>query len=130
MIVTHSERILRRLPFNKLIVCHKEKQELFPDGYDEFLEKVGWQEEGKKAPEKAKPAAPSAPKKTNKWAVKSCEDKIVVLEESLKKNNEKLAAIAHKGEGGEIKKLIALIEEEQKQIDELFRKLEELTKDS
>lgn len=130
VIVTHSERILRRLPFNKLIVCHKEKQELFPDGYDEFLEKVGWQEEGKKVPEKAKPAAPTAPKKTNKWAVKSCEDKIVVLEESLKKNNEKLAAIAHKGEGGEIKKLIALIEEEQKQIDELFRKLEELTKDS
>ncbi|MBX7065799.1 MAG: ATP-binding cassette domain-containing protein [Parachlamydiales bacterium] len=127
VIVTHSERILRRLPFNKLIVCHKEKQELFPDSYDEFLAKVGWQEEGKKAPDKAKPASPPPKKSSNKWAVKNCEDQIMQLEESILKNNQKLEEASQKGDGPEIKKLLSLIEQEQKQIDALFKKLEELS---
>lgn len=126
VIVTHSERILRRLPFNKLIICHKEKQELFPDTYDEFLAKVGWQEEGKKAPEKTKPTPQPAPKKSNKGAVKKCEDQIEQLEKNLLKNQEQLAAIAHTSNAGEIKKLIALIEEDQKQINGLYERLEAL----
>lgn len=126
VIVTHSERILRRLPFNKLIICHKEKQELFSDTYDEFLAKVGWQEEEKKVPEKVK-LSPPAPKKSNKGAIKKCEDQIIQLEESLLKNHQKLAAMAQEGESGEIKKLMDLIEQEEQQIDELFKLLEQLS---
>ncbi|MGB7978958.1 MAG: ABC-F family ATP-binding cassette domain-containing protein [Chlamydiales bacterium] len=125
VIVTHSERILRRLPFNKLVVCHKQKQEVFFDTYDEFLEKIGWQEEGKKRVEKTKPQLP-AQKKTHKGAIQKCEDQIVALEESLKKNNEQLAQIAHKGNSPEIKKMLDLIEQDEKQIKELFQRLEEL----
>lgn len=126
VIVTHSERILRRLPFNKLLICHKAKQELFLDSYDEFLAKVGWQEEGKKEAPKAKPAPPPE-KKSNKSAVKKCEEKIIALEESLKKNQQKLASIAHTGNGPEIKKLIQLIEQQEKEIEELFKLLETLS---
>jgi ATP-binding cassette subfamily F protein 3 len=125
VIVTHSERILRRLPFNKLIVCHKEKQEVFPDTYDEFLAKVGWQEEGKKAVEKVK-VAPPAPKKTNKGAIKKCEDEIERLEASVQKNQERLATIAHTGKGNEIKDLVTLIEQEQREIEALYLQLEKL----
>ncbi len=128
VIVTHSERILRRLPFNKLIICHKEKQELFLDTYDEFLAKVGWQEEGKKTPEKPKPIAPPPPvKKTNKGAIKKCEEEIVALEKSLKENNEKLASIASTAKGEEVKKLVSLIQEQEKKIEQLFKLLEELS---
>jgi len=47
VIVTHSELILRRLDLDKIIVCEKGKQTLFYGNYDEFLEKLGWEEEKK-----------------------------------------------------------------------------------
>lgn len=49
IIVTHSELILNRLHFDKLIICHSNgKQEMFLGDYSVFLETVGWEEEGKK----------------------------------------------------------------------------------
>jgi ATP-binding cassette subfamily F protein 3 len=45
VIVTHSELILKRLSLHKLIVCHQGKQDLFLGHYEDFLEKVGWEEE-------------------------------------------------------------------------------------
>jgi ATP-binding cassette subfamily F protein 3 len=49
LFVTHDEQMLRRLA-TRLIIFHEGKAELFNGGYDEFLEKIGWQEEssGKK----------------------------------------------------------------------------------
>ncbi len=49
VIVTHSELILKTLAQN-LIIFHKGRAEYFHGGYDEFLEKVGW--EGEPVPEK------------------------------------------------------------------------------
>ncbi len=43
VIVTHSEAILRRVA-TKLIVFHHGGVEWFPGSYDEFLEKIGWEE--------------------------------------------------------------------------------------
>lgn len=45
VIVTHSELILKRLKLRKLIICHAGSQEFFLGGYEEFLEKKGWEEE-------------------------------------------------------------------------------------
>jgi ATP-binding cassette subfamily F protein 3 len=45
IIVTHSELILKRLELNRLIVCNERAQMVYEGGYDEFLEKVGWQDE-------------------------------------------------------------------------------------
>ena len=45
VIVTHSELILKRLALNKIVVCHKGKQDLFLGTYEEFLDEVGWEEE-------------------------------------------------------------------------------------
>jgi ATP-binding cassette subfamily F protein 3 len=129
VIVTHSEWILRRLALNKLVICHKQKQQLFEGNYEEFLEKVGWEEEGEKEPPpKPKVQPVPSPKKSNKGEIKKCEDQIELLEASVQKNQEQLAMISHSGKGDEIKRLVAAIELEQKQIEALYKRLEDLYK--
>ena len=44
LIVTHNEGILRALA-TKLIVFHRGKADVFDTTYDEFLEKIGWEDE-------------------------------------------------------------------------------------
>ena len=44
LIVTHNEGILRALA-TKLMVFHRGKVDVFNTGYDEFLEKIGWEDE-------------------------------------------------------------------------------------
>jgi ATP-binding cassette subfamily F protein 3 len=131
VIVTHSEWVLNRIPFNKLIVCHKEKQEMFLGSYAEFLDQVGWQEERGESPKKgvSAPVQPEPVVKTgkpNQRQIQACEEKIALLEKSLGQKNEKLAAISTSGKGEEIKALLAQIADEQRAIDELYQLLEKL----
>ena len=44
MIVTHSELILKNLAKN-LIIFHQGRAEYFHGGYEDFLEKIGWEGE-------------------------------------------------------------------------------------
>lgn len=44
VIVTHSEAMLRDVA-QKLVVFHHNKVEYFQEGYEDFLKKVGWEEE-------------------------------------------------------------------------------------
>ena len=92
VIVTHSELILRRLALDKIIVCEASKQTLFMGNYDEFLERIGWEEEKKdQAPTKKSP--PLSPRKENAALLKplerqiqSCEQKIIALEAEQKQD--------------------------------------------
>jgi ATP-binding cassette subfamily F protein 3 len=63
IIVTHSEEMLRRSA-NRLIVFQGERPFMFEGGYDEFLERVGWEEEDtsprKSSKEESKPSSGSA----------------------------------------------------------------------
>ena len=56
VIVTHSELILRRLELDQIVVCEEGRQTVFRGNYDEFLEKIGWQEEKKTGEVKKAPA--------------------------------------------------------------------------
>lgn len=124
VIVTHSEWVLRRVPFNKLVVCHKQKQELFEGGYDEFLEKVGWQEEREKKEKKQSPKPQKLPPlKPSKGEIKKCEEEIIRLEESVQKKNEELLLLSPINQHKEIQRLLEEIEEQQKQITELYERL-------
>lgn len=125
LIVTHSEWMLRRIPFNKLVVCHKQKQELFSGTYDEFLEKVGWQEEkgDKKIPEKQEKGKKEPKLKPVKGEIKACEDKIALLESNIEKNNEKLLSISQSGKYLEIQALLSQTEKDQQEIDKLYERL-------
>lgn len=46
IMVTHDEGILNKISFNKIIYCQDQKQKIFLGGYEEFLKKVGFEEEG------------------------------------------------------------------------------------
>lgn len=48
IIVTHNEELLREV-CDKLIIFHKDIAEIFQGGYDEFLEKIGWEQENAQA---------------------------------------------------------------------------------
>jgi ATP-binding cassette subfamily F protein 3 len=43
---------LRRLALDKIVLCEEAQQTVFLGNYDEFLEKVGWDEKKKPAPPK------------------------------------------------------------------------------
>lgn len=124
ILVTHSEWMLRRIAFNKLVVCHQQKQDLFLGTYDEFLDQVGWLEEGQEEKEKKKEEKPKKsppPVSSNKAKIKRCEEQIQVLEEKLEKNNEKLSLLSQSGKGNEIKALVAENSQIQKEIDALYQ---------
>ena len=123
VMVTHSEWVLKRIPFTKLIVCHKQKQQLFLGNYMEFLEGEGWQEEPPEAhvEKKKKGVSPST-----KGELQKCEAKITQSEARLAKHQEKLASIAETGTPQDIKALLALIEEEEKGLQLLYDTLEQL----
>ncbi|WP_127717929.1 ATP-binding cassette domain-containing protein [Halobacteriovorax sp. HLS] len=44
VLVTHNEMLLRRLA-NRLVVFRNSQAQLFEQGYDEFLDKIGWDED-------------------------------------------------------------------------------------
>jgi ATP-binding cassette subfamily F protein 3 len=52
VIVTHSEAMLREVA-QKLIVFHHDKVEFLQETYDDFLKKIGWEEEESSSPAKA-----------------------------------------------------------------------------
>lgn len=54
ILVTHSELILKRLTFDKIVVCHEGRQEVFLGDYEDFLEKDGWHDKEKESPSSKK----------------------------------------------------------------------------
>ena len=104
VIVTHSELILKRLNLNKIIVCHVGRQVLFEGHYEEFLDKMGWEEEDtKKKPDTESSARDDRKKKHEELMLKrarikplenelrSLEKAIAEKEKLQKEENELLA---------------------------------------
>jgi ATP-binding cassette subfamily F protein 3 len=56
LMITHNERMLRAMA-TKLIVFHRGGVDVFDCGYDDFLEKIGWQDESDSAGAQRKPAS-------------------------------------------------------------------------
>ncbi len=127
VVVTHSEWVLRRIAFNKLIVCNKEKQEEFLGGYDEFLEKIGWQDEQKAKEKKVKADPLKESSKPSKQEIKKCEDAIASLEKNIEGIQEKIANTPP-SDGKKMKEHANYLEREQKKLDALFATLETLYK--
>ncbi|HSX13458.1 MAG TPA: ABC-F family ATP-binding cassette domain-containing protein [Chlamydiales bacterium] len=119
IIVTHSELILRRLNLTQIILCKSNAQTTFLGNYDEFLEKIGWEEEEKK-PAPVKKAPP--PKKSNNLEreIKKLEEQIKTIEEQLSKN------VVLLNQNPRSLELSKQIEQLQKTIDQLYQELEVL----
>ncbi len=141
LIVTHSEHILRSL-VNKLIVFHKGGAEFFHGTYDEFLEKIGWEDEiedkaqGNKeklsyreikqrraelVSERSKILNPL------KKEIERCEGLITRHEERLKSIDEEMIAASEKSDSHSIQKLVIEKNLLDKEIEEAFEKLSEIS---
>ena len=138
IMVTHSEMLLRRLA-DALIIFHKGGAEYFDGTYDEFLEKIGWEEEEGTAPKKKKPKINHKERKKLRKAVtqernelrkpytkeiKFCEEKIEEAEAELEAKNVELEKASNSGDNAAIMKLSREVGLVQQEVDALFERLE------
>jgi ATP-binding cassette subfamily F protein 3 len=139
IMVTHSEMLLRRLA-DALIIFHKGGAEFFYGSYDDFLEKIGWEEEGetqevkKEKPkvnhkEQKKRRAELVQKRSKesspyKKEIEFCEEKIIELEEQMSVENKKLQIASNDGDNSAIIELSQKVSKLNKEIEELFERLE------
>jgi len=140
ILVTHSEELLRRV-CDRLIIFVKEGAEYFDGSYDEFLEKIGWDED-----EEEKPTEKAAPKSTTKEnkklraelvrernkltsplkkKVDKLEEKIMDLENTLSIKHEELIEASNAGDSATLMELSKTVSEMENQVEELFEELEE-----
>lgn len=140
VIVTHSEMLLRELA-DQLIIFREGNAEFFDGGYDDFLEKIGWDEEITDAPKPVK-VTQNVNKKENKQLraaliqerskllsplkkeVDHCESTIMKLEEKLKTSHELLTTYSNQGETSKLLELSKSVGDDEKMIEELFERLE------
>ena len=142
IMVTHSEMLLRRLA-DALVIFHKGGAEYFDGTYDEFLEKIGWEDEVDVSKEKAPKAKTSKIDNKDKKRVKKeltqarskenaphkkelefCEERIIELEEQLEIENERLIEASNVGDNSLMIEASQNVGKLQKEIDELFERLE------
>lgn len=138
IMVTHSEMLLRRLA-DALIIFHKGGAEYFDGNYDDFLAKIGWEEEA--GPEKkvkkttlnykeSKKLKASLTKERNKEAspfkkeIALCEEEINKLEALLSVENEKLLDASNRNDNAEVVEFSQSASKLQSQIDTYFERLE------
>lgn len=140
MIVTHSEEMLRRV-CDRLIIFAKDGAEYFNGGYDDFLSKIGWEEDEQEVKEKSTPKSNNKESKKlkaeltrerNKLTsplkkrVEKLEDSIMKLEEELSVHHEELIVASNSGDSAtliELSKTVSLVESK---VEELFEELEEV----
>jgi len=139
IMVTHSEMLLRRLA-DSLIIFHEGRAEYFDGGYDEFLEKIGWEEEeGACKSQKSKPKIDKKERKLlranlvqaksreiapYKKEMDSCEVKIIKLEKQLEEHNQTLINATNNGNNLQIIEFSQIISKINNEIEEYFEKLE------
>lgn len=139
ILVTHSEMLLRSLA-DELIIFHHNKAEFFDGSYDDFLEKIGWEEELESAPKKAIQTDYNALKKERasliqerstklsplKKKIESCEASIMALELAIKTKNEELIVHSNQSNVGELSRLSKEIAEDEKTLEQLYESFEKV----
>ncbi len=138
IIVTHSEKLLRDV-CDRLIVFAKDGADYFDGTYDEFLEKIGWDEE--EIEEKVK-KEPKVNKKENKKlrasiiqernkltsplkkTVEKLENQIIQIEDNIEKEQAELIQASNAGDNSKIIELSQIVLKYEKEVEELFEELE------
>ena len=129
LIVTHNERILRALA-TKLIVFHRGKVEIFDTGYDDFLEKVGWEDENNGTGAQKKPTSRNnynekkereRAERREKARIEKLEARILKSETALKEYHERLEVEATRNNLTQINELSKKISQVKLEIEDLYR---------
>ncbi len=141
IIVTHSEELLRRV-CDRLIIFAKDGAEYFDGGYDDFLEKVGWEEE--EVEERVKSVPKSNTKENKKLKaelvrernkltsplkkrIEKLENSIMQLEEQLEAHHQELIEASNAGDSATLMELSKIVADEEKRVEESFEEFEELS---
>jgi len=128
LIVTHNERILRALA-RKLIVFHRGKVDVFNSGYDEFLEKIGWEEETDGTSAQKKPTSRNnynekkereKVERREKARIEKLEALIIKSENALRQYNEQLEIEANRNNLAQINELSKKISRVKQEIEDLY----------
>ena len=140
VIVTHSEELLRAVA-DRLIIFRDGGAEYFDRGYDEFLEKIGWEEE---EVEKKVKAAPKPNQHANKKQraylisqrnketsplkkkLEKLEALIIKTEEELELNQQELIKISSSADSGQLAELYKEVASQEELIEKIFEELEEV----
>ncbi len=140
VLVTHSEMLLRELA-DQLIIFREGGAEFFDGTYDEFLEKIGWDDEVSDAPKPAKIVQNSNKKEQKqqraeiiqersrllnplKKEIDFCENSIMKLEDKLKISHEQLIVYSNNGDSSKLMELSKSVATDEKEIENLFERLE------
>lgn len=139
IIVTHSEELLRRT-CDRLIIFSKGGADYFDGNYDDFLEKIGWEEE---EIEKKEKAAPKVNKKENKKLraqliqersklisplkkkLEKLENEIIEIEDKLESEQHELVQASNAGDNSKVIELSQIVTKNEKLVEEKFELLEE-----
>ncbi|RXJ76189.1 ABC transporter ATP-binding protein [Arcobacter sp. F155] len=141
IIVTHSEELLRQV-CDRLIVFAKDGADYFDGTYDEFLEKIGWEEEEGEE-QKEKPKQPKVNKKENKKLrasiiqersketnplkkkIEKLENSIMEIEDHIEKQQAELIQASNQGDNSKIIELSQVIKKQEDEVEQMFESLEE-----
>jgi len=125
LFVTHNEDMLRAIA-TKLIIFRQDGCEVFLGSYDEFLEKIGWDDELPSKPKKEKKSKPKndIKKKPNKVKIEKLENQIEELEKKIVANSDKASSLSLDGKSKEAQEIYTEIAKDQKKIESLFADLE------
>ncbi len=146
IIVTHSELILEAVA-TKLIIFDNDNVSVFEGTYLDFLERVGWSDEGgvrekkgkkqevqknvnRKDSKKLRAAIVSDKSKmlnSLKTRIATIEAEITKLEQTVELSTQDLLQASVKGKALEIKKLAQSIDNAKTRIEKLFKELESVT---
>lgn len=142
VIVTHSEAMLRDVA-QKLVVFHHNKVEFFQEGYDDFLKKVGWEEdEASSSPIKTaeKPNRQEMKRLRSEMIIdrgrelnplkkhmESLEKEIMGLEDEQLKLEASLINLSSSGDSKKIQDSTIRLGIVRKRIDEAFEELTDIT---
>ena len=137
VIVTHSEELLRRV-CDRLIIFATDGAQVFDGGYDDFLAKIGWEEEDTE--EKVKVTPKSSNKENKKLRaelvrqrgkatsalrkkVDILEAEIMKLEEQLEVHHQELVQSSNARDSAWLMELSKTVSEEEKKVEDLFEEL-------
>jgi ATP-binding cassette subfamily F protein 3 len=142
VIVTHSESMLREVA-QKLIVFHHDKVEYFQETYDDFLKKIGWEEEIIEAPQAKAADKPNRAEVKRlrsetiiergrelnplKKKMETLEKEIMKLEEEQGKIEAGLIDLASSGDSKKIQESSQRLGIVKKRIDDAFEELTDIT---
>lgn len=140
IMVTHSEMLLRELA-QQLIIFHHDKAEFFDGTYDEFLEKIGWEEEENQG--STKKQSESNRKESKKLRtqliqersskltplkkeIERCEKNIIHLEEVMKEKNALLILHSENSDIGELQRISKELSRDEEALQKLYIQFEAL----